>query len=148
MRPGMVWGALLLGLSSGGWAQDDAAVDQKRVNEAIARAIQFLKPAELPAIEARPDLPTDELVLWTFLHAGVPADDARFQALWKKVVTRPLERTYEVSLLAMILEEVDRVRYQKRIGQCAQFLIDNQCKNGQWDYGAPTASVPPGDPAK
>jgi hypothetical protein len=37
----------------------------------------------------------------------------------------------------MILEELDRVKYQLRIAQCAQFLIDNQCQNGQWGYGEP-----------
>ena len=49
----------------------------------------------------------------------------------------PLEWTYDVSLQAMILEEIDRVKYQARIAQCAQFLVDNQCPNGQWSYGEP-----------
>src|ERR1051326_4328986 len=50
----------------------------------------------------------------------------------------PLERTYKVVLQAMILEEVDRVKHQHRIVQCAQFLVDNQCQNAQWSYGEPT----------
>jgi hypothetical protein len=122
--------------------QAEAGVDQKKVDDAIARGIEFLKPATIPAIEGRADLLSEELVLWTFVHAGVPYDDPRFQALWKTVVSRPLERTYDVALLAMILEEVDRVRYQKRILHCAQFLVDTMCRNGQWDYGSPTAAVP------
>jgi len=51
-----------------------------------------------------------------------------------------LQRTYKVSLQAMILEEIDRVTYQPRIWQCAQFLMDNQCANGQWSYGNPTTA--------
>jgi hypothetical protein len=38
----------------------------------------------------------------------------------------------------MCLEEIDRVKHQEKIAQCAQFLVDNQCKNGQWSYGSPT----------
>jgi hypothetical protein len=136
MRPVL----LVLGLLS---TQGEPGVDQRKIDQAIAKGIEFLKPADIPAIEGRADLLSEELVLWTFVHAGVPYDDPRFLALWKKVVLRPLERTYDVALVAMILEEVDRVRYQKRIAQCAQFLVDNQCRNGQWDYGAPTAAVPP-----
>jgi hypothetical protein len=33
------------------------------------------------------------------------------------------------------------VKHQRRIWQCAQFLVDNQCKNGQWSYGTPTPAV-------
>src|SRR5438876_6064766 len=46
-----------------------------------------------------------------------------------------MKRTYKVALLAMCLEEIDRVKYQDKIAQCAQFLVDTQCKNGQWSYG-------------
>src|SRR5204862_749466 len=118
-------------------------VDQGKIDDAIARGVAFPKAAEVPGIELRPELRSEELVLWTLVHAGVPYEDPLFRTLWKKVVSHPLERTYDVALLAMILEEVDRVRYQKRILHCAQFLVDNQCKNGQWDYGAPTIAVPP-----
>jgi hypothetical protein len=50
----------------------------------------------------------------------------------------------------MVLEEFERVKYQGRIHQCAQFLVDNQCANGQWSYGTPTTypdavPVPRGD---
>jgi hypothetical protein len=42
----------------------------------------------------------------------------------------------------MCLEELDRVKYQNKIKECAQFLVDNQCANGQWSYGEPTPFVP------
>src|SRR5205085_4605415 len=32
----------------------------------------------------------------------------------------------------------DRIKHQRRIAQCAQFLVDNQCANGQWGYGDPS----------
>jgi hypothetical protein len=83
----------------------------------------------------------DELILWTLLHAGVPEPDPDVQRLLKSMLERKLERTYNVALQAMVLEELDRVRYQGRIAQCAQFLADNQCKNGQWSYGDPSVFV-------
>jgi hypothetical protein len=49
-----------------------------------------------------------------------------------------LASTYRVSIQAMLLEEVDRVKYQPRIHQCAQFLVDNQDADGLWGYGRPT----------
>jgi hypothetical protein len=51
----------------------------------------------------------------------------------------------------MILEELGRVKHQSRIWQCAQFLLDNQCKNGQWSYGTPslfTEDVPTTAPVR
>ena len=52
------------------------------------------------------------------------------------MLEKKLERTYNVALQAMLLEEIDRVKHQVRLLQCAQFLVDNQCLNGQWAYGA------------
>ena len=84
-----------------------------------------------------------ELILWTFLHAGIRENDPDFQKMLKVVLDRKLEKTYNVALQAMILEEHDRVRYQGRIQQCAQFLIDNQCKDGRWGYGEPSSFAVP-----
>jgi hypothetical protein len=41
----------------------------------------------------------------------------------------------------MILEEVQRVKFQNRIWQCAQFLVDNQSHAGMWGYGSPSIYV-------
>src|SRR5262245_5386978 len=101
MRAALLIVGILPLLSSGPWPQSEAGVDQKKIDEAIAQGVEFLKPARIPGIESRPDLYSDELVLWTFLHAGVPYDDPRFQELWRKVVSRPLEHVYNVALLAM-----------------------------------------------
>lgn len=103
--------------------------------EAVRAGLAFLR--ERLGYEPR----ADELVLWTFLHAGVPEGDSDRQWLLRAILERRLERTYNVALQAMILEEIDRVKYQSRIAQCAQFLADNQCKNGQWSYGDPSLFV-------
>src|SRR6185436_20157875 len=57
------------------------------------------------------------------------------------MLSRKMESTYCVALEAMCLEELDRVKYQGWIARCAQFLLDNQCKNGQWSYGGPSQFV-------
>ncbi|HLY08648.1 MAG TPA: FecR domain-containing protein [Planctomycetota bacterium] len=90
----------------------------------------------------------DELVLLACLQAGLSEEDPRVQELLRKMLDAPLEKTYLVALQAVILEELDRVKYQPRIAQCAQFLVDNMCRNGQWDYGTPSlfAETLPGLP--
>ena len=117
-------------------------IDPARVDQAIQRGVAWLRNAPYP-----PDywMSANELILWTLIHAGVPESDPEFQRRLKGMLEGPLERTYRVALQAMILEELDRVAYQHRIWQCAQFLVDNQCVNGQWSYGAPT-DLPKGVP--
>ncbi len=127
------------------------AVDQKSIDEAVARGVAWLKTAGSPSF-AKPEdgwhVPdSDELILWTFVHAGVSESDPKFQEYFKKMIAAPLGRTYKAALQAMILEEVDRKTWQKRISHCAHFLVDNQCRNGQWGYGDPVAGPPPGTPS-
>ncbi len=110
-------------------------IDPARVDKAIQQGIAWLRTANYPADYW---MSANELILWTFVHAGVPETDPDFQKRLKQMLDGPLERTYRVALQAMILEELDRVAYQYRIWQCAQFLVDNQCPNGQWLYGTPT----------
>lgn len=117
-----------------------------KVDQAIQRGVAFLR-GQLPSLaqhhmKGGGAATTEELVLWTFLHAGISERDGDFRTLLDAVLAHPLERTYDVALQAMILEELDRVKYQGRIQLCAQFLVDNQCRNGQWGYGQPTQTVP------
>jgi hypothetical protein len=127
------------------------AVDQKAIDAAVAKGVEWLKKAGSPSFANPEDgwhVPdSDELILWTFTHAGVPESDARFKELFHKMVNAPLGRTYKAALQAMILEEVDRKTWQKRISYCAHFLVDNQCRNGQWGYGDPVNAPPPGVPS-
>src|SRR5579864_2350273 len=145
-----MWGPLFLVLATGLLPQARKP-DPKKIDEAINRGVSFLRGAERPGYPDRQIANCDELVLWTLVHAGVPESDALFQELLQSMLEGPLERTYKVAFQAMILEELDRVRYQGRIAQCAQFLADNQCGNGQWSYGeasAFTKDVPTGTPRK
>jgi hypothetical protein len=133
----------LVALSGSSLAQDKKGkappadkVDPVKVDGAIKKGVAYLKGriGKYGSINRRR---SEELILWVLAHTGVPENDPDFEALLKTVTESPLEWTYNVSLQAMILEEVDRVKYQGRIAQCAQFLVDNQCQNGQWGYGEP-----------
>jgi ferric-dicitrate binding protein FerR (iron transport regulator) len=110
-----------------------AGLDAARVDAAVRKAVQYLKTAESPAMNGSPD--SDELLLWTFIHAGVDPYDARYQQLLMKILDDRRENaTYSVALRAMILEELNRNAYQGQLLRYAQVLVDNQCANGQWDY--------------
>jgi hypothetical protein len=121
-------------------AQDPPGIDLKRVDEVLRKGISFLKNAPSTGSEELGIPHCDELILLTLLCAKVPETDAALQKYLKNALSAPLAKTYLVSLQAMALEELDRVRYQNRIAECAQFLADNQCANGQWTYaGEPSA---------
>ncbi len=116
--------------------------NQVEIDKAIKKGIEFLKGVgKTPGHAHSGAKHSDELLLWTFLHGDVPMEDAKFQKMLQRVLSDPLETTYKVTLQAMTLEELDRAKYQGRIAQCAQFLVDNQCKNGQWSYGDPSPHV-------
>ena len=125
--------------------QDHPGVDSMKVDAAIKKGVKYLRGAGSPPAYAAnvpwhvPD--SDELILLTLLHAGVPVTDPAFQKLFKKAMASPLVKTYKVCLQAMLLEELDRRAYQIRILRCAQFIVDNQCTNGQWGYGSHTPAI-------
>src|SRR5262249_28537172 len=85
-----------------------------------------------------------ELILLTLLHSGYYAEgDPLIQPLVDFVLTKQIGSTYTASLMAIALQKLNPKKYQMRIAQCAQFLCDNQCENGQWDYGEPGPLDPP-----
>ncbi|RPH50709.1 MAG: hypothetical protein EHM91_01780 [Planctomycetota bacterium] len=117
------------------------AQDQAKVDLAIKKGGEYLRKGISPESHQSCEHPfadSDELILWTYVHAGVPEEGPEIQALLQKMLGAELQKTYKVALQAMILEELDRVKHQHRIAECAQFLVDNQLKNGQWSYGDPT----------
>jgi hypothetical protein len=135
-----------LGALLGGWIVltgtvhgqgQNQAVDQKRIDDAIQKGVEYLRTAESSGWDQHINN-CDELILLTLIHADVAEKDPKLQEILTRVMTAKLERTYKVSLLAMSLEELDRVKYQHKIRECAQFLVDNQCQNGQWSYGEAT----------
>ncbi len=132
--------AFLAGAQDAKPSPSSGGVNEVAVARAIDRGIQFLRTAASPDLKGAYQN-SDELILWTFIHAGVPETDPRFKELFQSATTQTMKRTYKVALLAMCLEELDRVAYQEKLAQCGQFFVDNQCRNGQWSYGNETASV-------
>lgn len=122
-------------------------VDQKRVDDAIVKGMEYLlnQAGRLPEVKHTHNhkLRCDELVLLTAIQSGWDRNDPRFKGLLQRVLALPLDKTYHVALKAMCLAELDPLKYQQYLAQCAQFLVDNQCENGQWSYGKPTPYMPP-----
>ncbi len=112
-------------------------VDQNRVDGAIDRGAEWLMKQKFEpwGYHDHGNVRHHDLVLYALFHAGVDPQNETFQKLLKFCLEAPLERTYCVSIQAMFLSEFDPVKYQGRLKQCCQFLVDNQCKNGQWSYG-------------
>jgi len=112
--------------------------DEARVEAAIARGVAYLK-----GVGTGRNNQARELILLAMVHSGVRATDSAFAPLLKEMLEDELAGTYRVALQAMVLEELERVKYQKRIFQCAQFLVDNQNESGYWSYGQPTTYPEP-----
>jgi hypothetical protein len=118
-------------------------VDQKKIDNAIVRGAEYLlaRCGSLPPCNVK--YRVDELALLTLLQSGWDRKDPRLAALLSRVLASKLDRTYHVALRAMCLAELDPVKYRQELAQCAQFLVDNQCENGQWSYGEPVSHMPP-----
>jgi hypothetical protein len=127
---------LSLALSTTAFAQDPNAVSPRDIEKAIRKGSDFLKGAPFVPDRAHPC--ANDLILLTLIHAEVPESNPVFQQYLKNCLEAPLEKTYNVALLAMCLEELDPSGYQQKLAQCAQFLVDNQASNGQWSYGRAT----------
>jgi hypothetical protein len=120
-------------------------VDQQKVDKAIENGIKYLKSKNASHLtksqHAGTTVSRRELALLTYTHADVPEADPAFKELFDSMMADKLEATYCVALQAMILEEVQRVKFQNRIWMCAQFLVDNQSAAGYWGYGSPSIYV-------
>jgi hypothetical protein len=127
---------VFLALSSAAFAQDPNAVSPRDIERAIRKGTEFLKAAPFNPDRKHPC--ANDLILLTLIHAEVPETNPVLQQYLKNVTESPLEKTYNVALQAMCLEQLDPTGYQQRLAQCAQFLVDNQASNGQWSYGQPT----------
>jgi hypothetical protein len=120
-------------------------VDQVKVDAAIKKGVEFLKGKNSEHTNICHDHKSPktntELVLLTYVTADVPVTDPAAKELFDFMMKAKLEATYNVALQAMALEEIDRVKHQIRIAQCAQFLVDNQSSQGYWGYGEPTGAA-------
>ena len=61
-------------------------VNQVKVEQAIARGINFLKTSDSP-VEASVGGDSDELKLLTFVHGGVAENDAAFEDVGHKLLS-------------------------------------------------------------
>lgn len=135
--------------------EDEIGVDeslQKSIDTAVESGAKYLL-SQVPNILAKKTEDThhryDELVLYALIHAGAahhgePHKNEDVLKLLKRVLEYDLKFTYNVSLQAMALESLDKKHYQKRLQECAQFLVNTQCENGQWSYnGKENYSIKP-----
>src|SRR5260221_14065880 len=80
--------------------KDDAIPDvtlQAKIDDAIHRGVAYLKSAEsVVAWEAMGN--SDELILWTLVHADVSPRDEIYRAMLELILSGPLQRTYKVAL--------------------------------------------------
>ncbi len=124
-------------------AQREPPPTQPEVDAAIERGSAWLMsyvkrglPAEV-SINSGKGLRYDSLVLYTLIHAGVDREEQAFQDLVRRVASRKITRTYTAACVAVALNALSPSKYRSKIYECAQFLVENQCLNGQWDYGRP-----------
>ena len=122
--------------------EEPPKVNQRGIDYAVERGGQFLIFELARPIEGKfADLikmGRDELILYALAHVGVDYTSQRaFAGALEEVLKKELKHTYQASLTALALEAIDKTKYQWRLAQCAQFLVDNQCVNGQWSYGKP-----------
>ncbi len=138
--------ALLAAMMMPAFPQDEDPLGdinvQSKVKQAIKKGVSWLQQGR--HVKGHQFCTSgDRLILLTYIHARGDEKHPNFQALLKKALEDPLTSTYDTVLIAMCLEELDRVKYQWRIHQCAQFLVDNMGPNGQIHYGKPTPHLPP-----
>jgi hypothetical protein len=134
----------LPGAAQPAFAPKPSTIPDAKLQEAVRKGMAFLKAAKLPKVHSQS---TDSLVLYAFLHGGMPRQDPAFQKYLKQVVDAPPAKTYHVAVAAMTLSELDRVGYRWKLLQYCEFLVNSQCKNGQWSYGE-KVKVTKGKPPK
>ncbi len=118
---------VILFICRDGFSENDPE-QQKKINEAIDKGVNFL-------LKKGPKGRESELVVLTLLHAGVdPKENSVLSQGITQIVNATTKETYRVAVALMVLEMVDRQKYQSKIADLAQALVSSQCQNGQWDY--------------
>jgi hypothetical protein len=122
-----------------------------KIRDAMSRASRFLASrrgdllapiADGKRHDAAPLRTYAELAALALIRGGGPESRPLVEELIGRAVGRRLESVYTAALQAKLLADVgDRDQDLRR---CAQFLVDSQCANGQWDYGRASTS---GEPA-
>ena len=136
MKRPLVVVALLLALSPAS-AQDPKSpvkLDPKKVNEAIDKGAAFLIKEFENGINNVSWTSPVEIVVLTLNHANVKADNPTYVKCLESMLSAKLQYTYRVALQAMALQRLDAKKYKDRIAECAQWLVDTQCVEGEWGY--------------
>ncbi|MBI2899141.1 MAG: terpene cyclase/mutase family protein [Planctomycetes bacterium] len=133
------------------WSQDDKnhvcpanPPPQSEIDKAVARGVDFLRESSRKIdlnIDPHGGHTLEELILAAMVYGGQSEEDPDVQKLLKAVLDRSCRRTYETVLLAVTLDKLDNEVYLWKLVECGQFLLDNQCENGQWSYGE-TVEIP------
>jgi hypothetical protein len=111
------------------------------VDKAIARGNAFLLQNVEPSLKTF-DWPGQTqtkapLMLYALAKGNADPRHPAFLKLLDHCLKEEIRSTYQASTLALALHAIDPGRFQQPIWRCGQFLLDNQCKNGQWGYGKP-----------
>lgn len=115
---------------------ENKAPEPEKINRAIDRGTDYLlRAVDIDA--GNPMLRCDELLLFALAHVGKMAEP-RAKKLLDRVLKSDLNAaaypTYSIALRAMALAQIDPVKHQTAIAQCAWWLVNAQTDNGQWDY--------------
>lgn len=114
------------------------------IEQVVRRACQYLESRKADlfvALEdgqrhhAAPRRTYAELAALALISAGYKETHPLVDELVGRALGRPLESSYAASIRAVLLSELNPSGRLQRLRECAQFLVDSQCPNGQWDYG-------------
>jgi hypothetical protein len=125
-------------------AEPAANVEQRKINEAIDRGVQFLRNSRLPngnwPSSGMWVLGHSALPGLTLLECQVPANDPVIQqtAQYVRAAAKYSNQTYEISLAILFLDRLGDPKDRKLIEQLALRLIAGQMMgNFGWNYSCP-----------
>src|SRR3954468_23945589 len=99
----LLLGAVAVAQDAGKQKNDPfGGINPIKVDEAIRKGVDYLKTQEAVFASDPFGAHASELVLWTYVHAGLRPGNAPFDALFKAMLDEPMKNTYRVSLQAMI----------------------------------------------
>jgi len=118
------------------------AVDQKRVDAAIDKGKEWLMARLKEGLPGMGDwgwVNSEQtlhgIVIYALLTAGVPNTDADLIKAIQEVRQKEIVSVYGAAIQAQAYQKFDPVKLYQDIHNCAQFLVDNQAKEGYWGYG-------------
>ncbi len=114
--------ALALPLAAAPFQPKPSRLPPAEIAGAVQKALACVRASGLTGKTTKDDT-VDAFLLYALFHAGVPREDADFQAYLKRVVDAPPQKTYSTALAAMCLSELDPDGYRWKLEQYACFAI-------------------------